>query len=114
MFKPGQSGNPAQAVPAIKISDGSLRELQAIPQASQFKPGLFQRNRRSAFHHQPFLRRSRKNSASVKAMTKAKADAIEIDWPSGQVDKLSNIATGQTLTIQEAKGQIAARPYGKK
>jgi hypothetical protein len=46
--------------------------------------------------------------------SKTKADTVEIDWPSGQVDKLSNIATGQTITVQEAKGQIAARSYGKK
>jgi enediyne biosynthesis protein E4 len=46
--------------------------------------------------------------------SKTKADTVEVDWPSGQVDKLSNIVTGQTITIQEAKGQIAARPYGKK
>ena len=46
--------------------------------------------------------------------SKTKADTVEIDWPSGQVDKLSNIATGQTVTIQEAKGQIASRPYVKK
>jgi hypothetical protein len=30
------------------------------------------------------------------------------------VDKLANIATGQTVTVQEAKGQIASRPYVKK
>jgi len=30
------------------------------------------------------------------------------------VDKLSDIATGQTITVQEAKGVIASRPYGKK
>jgi len=46
--------------------------------------------------------------------SKTKAEAVEIQWPSGQVDKHQNIATGQTITIQEAKGQIAARPYGKK
>ncbi len=46
--------------------------------------------------------------------SKTKVDAIEIDWPSGQVDKLSNIATGQTITVQEAKGQIASRAYGTK
>jgi hypothetical protein len=45
---------------------------------------------------------------------KNRADAIEIDWPSGQVDKLANIAAGQTITVQEAKGQIASRQYGKK
>jgi enediyne biosynthesis protein E4 len=46
--------------------------------------------------------------------SKTKADTVEINWPSGQVDKLSNISTGETITIQEAKGQIAARPYRKK
>jgi hypothetical protein len=42
-----------------------------------------------------------------------KADSIEIQWPSGQVDKLSNINAGQTVTVQEGKGVIANRPYGK-
>jgi enediyne biosynthesis protein E4 len=46
--------------------------------------------------------------------TKTKADTVEIDWPSGQLDKLSNVATGKTITVQEAKGQIASRVYGKK
>jgi hypothetical protein len=39
------------------------------------------------------------------------ANAIEIQWPSGQVDKLSNINSGQTVTVQEGKGIIANRPY---
>ncbi len=42
-----------------------------------------------------------------------KADEIEIQWPSGQTDKLSNIAAGQTVTVQETKGVIASRPYSK-
>ena len=46
--------------------------------------------------------------------SKTKADTVEIDWPSGQVDKLSNVAAGQTITVQEGKGQIVSRPYGKK
>ena len=46
--------------------------------------------------------------------SRTKADLIEIDWPSGQVDKLSNVATGETVTAQEAKGQIAARAYERK
>jgi hypothetical protein len=46
--------------------------------------------------------------------SKTKADTIEIDWPSGRVDTLADIATGQTVTVQETKGQIAARPYGRK
>ena len=42
---------------------------------------------------------------------KIKADAIEVNWPSGQVDKLANVSAGQTITIQEGKGVIGARPY---
>jgi enediyne biosynthesis protein E4 len=41
-----------------------------------------------------------------------KADAIEIQWPSGQTDKLNNIAAGQTVTVEEGKGIIASRAYG--
>jgi len=40
-----------------------------------------------------------------------KADAIEIQWPSGQVDKLSNINAGQTVTVQEGKGITGNKPY---
>jgi len=43
--------------------------------------------------------------------THTKADAIEIQWPSGQVDKLSNINAGQTVTVQEGKGITGKRPY---
>jgi hypothetical protein len=42
-----------------------------------------------------------------------KADAIEIRWPSGQVDRLSNVAAGQTVTATEGKGQTLSRPYAK-
>jgi hypothetical protein len=44
----------------------------------------------------------------------AKADSVEIQWPSGQVDKLSNIDGGQTVTVQEGKGVISKRAYGSK
>src|SRR5438477_3218792 len=42
---------------------------------------------------------------------KAKADSIEIQWPSGQSDKLTNVNAGQTISAQEGKGIIASRPY---
>jgi hypothetical protein len=42
-----------------------------------------------------------------------KADAIEIQWPSGQVDKLSSINAGQTITVEEGKGVVAKRLYRK-
>ena len=41
----------------------------------------------------------------------SKADSVELQWSSGQVDKLSNIAAGQTVTVQEGKGVVGARPY---
>ena len=45
---------------------------------------------------------------------RTKADTVEIQWPSGQIDKLANIAAGQTVTIQEGKGVIGSRAYAKK
>ena len=42
----------------------------------------------------------------------SKADAVEIAWPSGQVDKLSNVEAGQTITVEEGKGIAASRKYG--
>jgi len=42
-----------------------------------------------------------------------KADTIEIRWPSGQVDHLSNVAAGKTITATEGKGETASRPYAK-
>jgi len=43
----------------------------------------------------------------------SQADAIEIRWPSGTVDKLTAVNAGQTVTITESKGQTGARPFAK-
>src|SRR5438094_184263 len=42
-----------------------------------------------------------------------KADTIEIRWPSGQLDHLSNVPAGQTITVTEAKGISSTRQFGK-
>lgn len=42
-----------------------------------------------------------------------KADSIEIRWPSGQLDRLSNVNAGQTVSVTEGKGITASRAYGK-
>ncbi|MGB6685776.1 MAG: CRTAC1 family protein [Candidatus Acidiferrum sp.] len=42
-----------------------------------------------------------------------KADRVEIVWPSGQVDRLSNVAAGQTVVVSEGQGITAKRPYAK-
>jgi hypothetical protein len=41
------------------------------------------------------------------------ADALEIQWPSGQVDKLAKVPGDQTITLQEGKGIIGSRNYIK-
>ena len=42
------------------------------------------------------------------------ADAIEIRWPSGQVDELKNIAANQVITVKEKEGIVGAKPLAKR
>jgi enediyne biosynthesis protein E4 len=42
-----------------------------------------------------------------------KADAVEIRWPSGQVEKLLNVNAGQTVTVTEGKGVTAGKAFAK-
>ncbi len=42
-----------------------------------------------------------------------KADSVEVVWPSGHVDKLSDVNAGHIVAIQEGKGIVAARRYDK-
>jgi hypothetical protein len=43
-----------------------------------------------------------------------KAESIEVRWPSGQVDRLTNVAVGETIVVTEGKGMTSSRVYGKK
>jgi hypothetical protein len=45
--------------------------------------------------------------------SQTKAEAVEIQWPSGQLDKLSNVNAGAIITVQEGKGVISTRVYRK-
>ncbi len=40
-----------------------------------------------------------------------KADSIDIRWPSGQVDRLSSVPAGATVTVTESKGITATRNF---
>ena len=40
-----------------------------------------------------------------------KADSIEVDWPSGHTDRLTNVAAGQTVVLTEGKGITASHTY---
>jgi hypothetical protein len=42
-----------------------------------------------------------------------KAESVEILWPSGQVDRLKDVAAGETIVATEGKGITASRRYGK-
>lgn len=44
---------------------------------------------------------------------KTGADKLEIRWPSGQIDHLTNVSAGETVTIKEGTGIVSARPYQK-
>jgi hypothetical protein len=44
---------------------------------------------------------------------KNSSDQIEVQWPSGQVDKLSKVPADQTIVVQEGKGIASSRPYKK-
>lgn len=46
--------------------------------------------------------------------THPRADAIEIHWPSGQVDRLSNVAADQIIHVKESQGIVAANPLAKR
>jgi hypothetical protein len=42
------------------------------------------------------------------------ADAIEIRWPSGQVDKPAKVTADQIVTVKEGAGIVAAKPLTKR
>ena len=46
--------------------------------------------------------------------TSRKAESIELRWPSGRVDHLSNVAADQVITVKEGQGIIAAKPFEKR
>ena len=42
-----------------------------------------------------------------------KVSSARIEWPSGKVDQLKDIAAGQTITVEEGKGIVSAKPFSK-
>lgn len=45
---------------------------------------------------------------------RTKVDAMEVRWPSGQVDHLKNIAADHVVTVEEGKGIIASKPLRRR
>jgi hypothetical protein len=46
--------------------------------------------------------------------TATKAETVEVQWPSGQVDKIASLAADQTVTVEEGKGVVSTKAYGKR
>jgi hypothetical protein len=46
--------------------------------------------------------------------TLAKAESIEVAWPSGTVDRLTGVMANQTITVAEGKGAVAHVPFVRK
>jgi len=45
---------------------------------------------------------------------RAKVDALEIRWPSGQIDRAANVPADQIITVKEATGIVASDPLAKR
>ncbi|HEV7520695.1 MAG TPA: CRTAC1 family protein [Candidatus Angelobacter sp.] len=39
--------------------------------------------------------------------------SVQITWPSGKIDQLTNVAADQTITVEEGKGTISVKPFSK-
>jgi hypothetical protein len=45
--------------------------------------------------------------------TAARADRIEVRWPSGRTDAVSGVAANQIITIEEGRGIVAGRAFSQ-
>ncbi len=45
---------------------------------------------------------------------KAQTSEVEVQWPSGQKDRLQNVAADQTITVQEGRGVLSSRKYSQR
>src|SRR5205814_8926574 len=43
----------------------------------------------------------------------ARADRIEVVWPSGKIESVANISANQIVTIAEGKGVVAQQPFSR-
>ena len=43
----------------------------------------------------------------------ARADRIEVVWPSGRTEAVANVPANQILTIEEGKGIVARQPFSR-
>ena len=44
----------------------------------------------------------------------AQSSEVEVQWPSGRMDRLQSVAADQTITIEEGRGVISSRKYSQR
>jgi hypothetical protein len=44
---------------------------------------------------------------------RTKVDSIQVRWPSGTVDKISNVGVNRIVTIKEAQGKVDEKEFAK-
>jgi hypothetical protein len=44
---------------------------------------------------------------------RTKVDSIIVRWPSGQVDRISNVGVNRIITIKEGQGKVEEKAFGK-
>ncbi|HZN06103.1 MAG TPA: ASPIC/UnbV domain-containing protein, partial [Pyrinomonadaceae bacterium] len=44
---------------------------------------------------------------------RTKIDLIQVRWPSGTIDKVTNVAANRILTIKEGQGKVAETPFNR-
>jgi enediyne biosynthesis protein E4 len=44
---------------------------------------------------------------------RTKIDLIEVRWPSGTVDKVTNVGANRIVTIKEGQGKIGEMPFNR-
>ena len=43
----------------------------------------------------------------------ARADRIEVVWPSGRTETVANVPANQIITIEEGRGIVAHQPFSR-
>ena len=45
--------------------------------------------------------------------TATRADRIDVVWPSGQTESVTNVAANQIVTIEQGKGIVSRQPFAR-
>jgi len=90
----GAGGNTAAIGARIRLTSGSRTQIRDVKAGSSY---LSQNDLRAHF------------GLSVAA----RADRIEVVWPSGRTETVANVPANQIITIEEGRGIVAHQPFSR-